>query len=135
MASSKRIVVPGSERKLLPNARVVGAVDPGQRIEITVVVRPRTSGADSGAEEGQAIAAGALLPERRQYLSREDFASQRGADPEDLAKVEAFAQQHHLTVVEASIPKRTVRLAGTVSSLTSAFRPNLKKTKLGGQTY
>ena len=53
---------------------------------------------------------------QRHYLSREEFEAERGADPEDIAAIEAFAQEHNLTVVETSLAKRTIRLAGTVGT-------------------
>src|SRR5437867_972815 len=138
MASSKkRTTVPGSEKKAMRNAKVVGPVDPKEQIEITVVLRRRTSGSAHRASKATAEAAmdtGSRLPEQRQYLSREAFAAERGADPEDVAKVEAFAQEHKLTVIEASIPKRSIRLAGTIGDLSAAFEPNLKKSKVGRRT-
>jgi kumamolisin len=133
---TKRMTVLGSEKKALPNAKVIGNVDPDERIEITVVLRPRTSTggvrtAKAAAEDLMKVAARPL--EQRRYVSRESFASQRGADPEDIEKVEAFAEDHKLTVVEVSIPKRSIRLSGTIRDLTAAFRPNLKKTRVGNR--
>ena len=129
-SSAKRKTVPGSVKKALPNAKVVGPVDPGQRIEVTVVLRPRTAGAAAARATAEAAAS---LPENRQYVSREAFAAQHGADPEDVAKLEAFAREHRLTVVESSLAKRSVRLAGQVADLVDAFRPNLKESKVGGR--
>src|SRR5713226_3557791 len=57
------------------------------------------------------------------------------ADPEDLAKIDAFAHAHRLTVVETSIPKRTVRLSGTVADLSQAFGVRLQKYKFKEVTY
>src|SRR5450755_3112276 len=131
MASSKkRVTVPGSEKRALPKAKVVGDVDPVARIEITVIVRPRTSGAgglNAKAATAAAMSAGAQEPARRQYLSREEFEAERGADPKDIAAIEDFAHQHNLTVVEVSLAKRSVRLAGTIADLTAAFQPKLKE--------
>jgi kumamolisin len=73
------------------------------------------------------------LPEQRQYVSREAFASEVGADPDDVAKVEAFAQEHNLTVVEASLSKRSIRLAGTIGDLAAAFGVNLKRSRVGSR--
>jgi kumamolisin len=129
--SRKRVVVPGSEKKALPNAKVVGKLDPNERIEITVVLRPRSDATPSGRVVASASDSSSQLPAERQYLSREAFAAERGANPKDLAAVEAFAKEHNLTVVEASLPKRAIRLAGTIRDLTAAFQPNLKKSKVG----
>jgi kumamolisin len=134
--SKKRTVVPGSEKRALPNAKILGDVDPSERIEVTVVLRPRHSGGGAGAPRTAAAATmelGAQLPAERHYISREDFAAERGADPADIQKVEAFAQEHRLTVVEASVPKRIVRLAGTTADLTAAFQAKIKKARHAGR--
>src|SRR5690349_15880261 len=132
MANSKsRVIVPGSEKKALPNAKVVGKLDPNERIEVTVVVRPK-----KGAQFGRIAATtmdGSQPLESRQYFSRESFAAERGADPSDIDKVENFAKEHNLTVVEASLAKRSIRLAGTIGDLTAAFQPKLKKSKIGSR--
>jgi kumamolisin len=133
MANSKsRAIVPGSEKKALPNAKVVGKLDPNERIEITVVLRPK-----EGAQPGRAAAlmstSSAQPLQSRQYISRESFAAARGADPADVNKIEGFAKGHNLTVVEASLAKRSIRLAGTIADLTAAFQPNLKKAKMGSR--
>lgn len=137
MASSRqRVTVPGSKKKALRAAKVLGKINPKRRIEITLVLRPRITAhgpRTPKAASAQVMAMGRELPEQRQYLSREEFAAQRGADPRDVAQVEAFAQEHHLTIVEASLAKRTLRLEGSVADLTAAFRPKLKKVKLAGR--
>jgi kumamolisin len=100
--TTKRKTLTSSERKMLPNAKVVGKVDPEERIEITIMVRPRrTANVDLHTE---AMKASAKLPEQRRYLTREEFAEQLGADPADFAKIEEFAHQHNLTVTRTSIP-------------------------------
>ena len=88
LTPQNRIPLPGSERSALLGARVVGPVDPGERILVTVVVRPRPSSKEltSMIEE-----IGASRPLERKHLSREEFAASHGADPRDLKKVEAFA--------------------------------------------
>ncbi|MEP6914272.1 MAG: S53 family peptidase, partial [Acidobacteriota bacterium] len=131
--SRKRTTVPGSEKKALPNARAMTAVNPAERIEVTVILRPRTGAGSRAKAAGDVMRSAMALPEQRAYLTREAFAAERGAAPDDVAKVENFAREHNLTVVEASVAKRSVRLAGTVKDLTDAFRPNLKYAKLGGR--
>jgi kumamolisin len=133
--SRKRVVIPGSERKALPKARVTGALDPQQRIEVTVILRPRSDNGARGKSAASAVMESAReLPERRAYLTRESFAAVRGAASEDVEKVESFAREHNLTVVETSVPKRSIRLAGTIEDLTEAFGLNLKKAKIGART-
>jgi kumamolisin len=54
-------------------------------------------------------------------MSREQFAANYGANPDDLAQIEAFAHQHNLTVAEISQARRTVVLSGAISALSAAF--------------
>jgi kumamolisin len=131
MPPKSRTAVSGSQRAMLPNAKAVGPVDPNERIEITIMVRPRVAAGDAKSRSINAISLSERLPENREYLSREDFANQRGADAEDLAKIENFAHEHNLTVVQTSIPERMIKLSGTLADLTAAFSPNLKEYKVG----
>jgi len=116
-AHKNRVVLPGSERSARLGSRVVGAPDPNQQIKISVRVRPRQSLQNLAA----ANELNATPPHLRKYMSREQFAASYGANPEDLAKVEAFGHQHNLTVIETSQARRTVVLSGTVASLSAAF--------------
>src|SRR5205807_4569482 len=59
----------------------------------------------------------------------------RGADPADLAKIDALAHEHNLTVVRASIPERTVKLAGALADFMAAFRPQLKRYRIAKRTF
>ena len=123
--------VPGSERAPLPGARVVGAADPNERIEVTVLVRPRPSSAAPLSVEDL----GAQLPGERRHLSREEYEAAQGADPEDLAQVEAFAHEHGLDVVEASAARRTIVLSGTIAALSAAFGVELARYQHPGGSY
>ncbi|MGD0260968.1 MAG: S53 family peptidase [Verrucomicrobiota bacterium] len=136
MASNQnRSVVVGSAKSMLPQAKVVGKVDPQQRIEVTVLMRSRSAGEDIEAYAKRAMNLGAQLPEERRYLSREEFVATRGADPADIAIVDAFAHAHNLTVVETHPGRRAVRLSGTIADLTSAFKPELRNYRLGKRMF
>ena len=124
--------IAGSHRTAFRNAKAVGKIDPEQRIEVTVRVRPRQAGADLRA---RVMEMAAKRPSERTYMSREELVAGRGADPEDLAKIDQFAHAHSLTVVETSIPKRIVRLAGTVENLSRAFGVRLQKYKSKDVVY
>jgi kumamolisin len=63
----------------------------------------------------------ATAPHQRNYMTRDQFAATYGANPEDVTRVEAFANQHQLTVMEVSQPRRTVVLSGTIAALSAAF--------------
>jgi kumamolisin len=131
--SKKRVTLPDSRKKALRNAKVTGSVDPEARIEITVVLRPRIAGKRANAKSASEMIDAPPLAELRRQ-GREEFEAVRGADPMDVRAIEDFAHEHGLTVVEASLPKRSIRLAGTVKDLTAAFEPKMKKVKLRGRS-
>src|SRR5882724_5077588 len=82
----------GSERTALPGARFLAPADPNQRIEISVVVRPRQKPHPEQL---------AQAPQRRKQLTRELEVGRVGAVGR-LELVEAFAHEYSLTVVETS---------------------------------
>ena len=131
--SVARLALPGSERKPLAGAKPVGKVNPDQRIEITVQLR-RRPGANLEKKLSEIYSQPLREGQQRTYLSREELTS-FGADPKDVAALDAFAHQNNLSVSEVSIPRRTVKLVGTVSDLSSAFGVKLKRFKAGKITY
>jgi len=123
----KRVKITGSDKRALPGAKAIGDVDQAERITVTVLVR-RKGGSSTAQIEERALT-------EQEPLSREAFAAQWGTDTADVDAVEAFAHDHHLTVNEASEATRTLKLSGTLKDLTAAFRPKLKRYRLGKTTY
>ena len=108
-------------------ARAIGAADPHERFEVTVVVRrPRSSVLE------YLLAAQAATGK---FLTRGEFAQAHGADPADLDAVADFARQHDLTVVERSAVRRAVTLSGTVASFNQAFNVDLQTYEHPDGTY
>ena len=131
MASHGRKPVSGSERTPYLDARPVGPVPDDERFEVTVRVRRKTdlkSLADRGFDAD-------VLPADRRYLTRDEYAASHGADPADLAKVEAFARAHGLVVVESSAARRSVFLSGTAASFAAAFGTTIQHFEHDGTTY
>lgn len=101
-----------------------GAIDPGERVEVSVMLRPRRP-----------------LPDAEQLakaapLSRDEFAETYGADPADVAKVKEFASSTGLEVVQADAARRTVVLGGPASQVATAFGVELQRhTAEDGTSY
>ncbi len=127
-----RIPIPGSERAALPGARIVGPADPKERVLVTVLVRRRPSGKGFAPMIEEL---GALKPSERRHLSREEFAAMHGADPNDLKKVEEFAREYGLKIVETSAAQRRVVLSGTVAAVSAAFSIELANYEHPDGTY
>lgn len=108
MASS-RIELKSSHRRAPAAATPLGPTSPEQIIRVSVIVRRKNP------------LHLAELQGRR--LSHEEFNAQYAADPADFERVRAFASDHNLAVDEAasSLPRRTIVLRGTASSLEKAF--------------
>jgi kumamolisin len=113
----KRVVLPGSERTLLPGSRKIGPSDPQQQIQVTIFLRRGSS----PKQFPNLKKLGKLLPAQRRHLSRAQFASRHGARSADVKKIRTFATQNKLKVVEVSRPRRSVLLNGSIAAFSSAF--------------
>jgi kumamolisin len=114
---SDRVPLPGSESPAHPDARPTGPVASDRPIAVTVRVRGRRA-SPSDAELADLAA---TPPALRHYPSREEYAAAHGADPADIAKVEAFARDHGLAVVDSDPARSSVVLSGTADKLGDAF--------------
>jgi kumamolisin len=127
MANLKRITLAGSDRSPLPGAEVLGATDPHELIEISVVLKHRTP-----------LAASMNLEEHQvKRLTREEFAAQHGARPEDLELLKKFAHENKLQILERGdeIARRTVTLVGTAAAMEQAFSVKLEEYEHPEGTY
>jgi kumamolisin len=122
---ASRTEIPGSNKKPLAGAKLVGKIDPDERIEVTLRVRRRPATAEA---KKAASAPG-------EPLSREQFGQLLGADPADMARLEDFAHDHGFEVVQASIPQRMVRISGPASAVKAAFGTTLKRFALGKSKF
>jgi kumamolisin len=125
-----RVPLKGSERDLLSGSRALGPADPTERVQVTVLLRRRSSQAFRDRVNSLAQA-----DRTSGHMSREEFARQFGADPADIAAVRTFAANHGLSVVAEHPERRTVLLAGTVAQLEAAFGVKLQRCQHGSGTY
>ncbi|HTD74414.1 MAG TPA: S53 family peptidase [Steroidobacteraceae bacterium] len=124
------IPLKGSERVVMPGAKVLAPADPTERLEVTVLVRRRASQELRSHVATLASGKSAAAP-----LSREEFSARHGADPADLAAVRAFAAAHGLAVVLENAARRTVMLSGTVAQFNTAFQVQLQQMRHGSCSY
>jgi kumamolisin len=126
-----RVELKSSARTEMAGARKIGPADPNERITVTVVLR--RGSAPSAFPSVDKL--GATAPMERHHLSREEFAAQHGASPDDISKVEAFAKEYGLQVVEESPERRSVFLSGTVEAFSKAFSVQLNRYQHAKGTY
>ena len=130
MSAKKQHALAGSERSPMPGARESGPANPDEIIEVTIRLRSRAGNEPIIKDE-----VASQLPARRMPQTREEFEKVHGADPSSIARVEAFAREHGLAVVESSPARRTVILSGPVAAMSAAFGVELKEYECAGGTY
>ncbi len=116
----QRFALPGSHREPPADARVVGTPNVADTIEVTLVLR-RLAPLDLSRESSP--------------VSRDEFASRYGADPADVSKVEAFAQQFDLTIGSVDLARRAIVVSGSIASMNEAFGTTLKLYQTEHGTY
>jgi kumamolisin len=121
MPSQKRVELAGSHRQTVAGASSPKPVNNNEIIQATVVIRRRARGQKPAAEEFAFRHANT-----RTYHTRGEYAVLHGADPADIAAVEAFAHEHGLTVSERSAARRSIVLKGTVANMQQAFGTTLE---------
>ncbi|MGB6898546.1 MAG: S53 family peptidase [Candidatus Acidiferrum sp.] len=126
-AGQKQVPLKGSTKQRMPHAEVVGEV-PEVEFRVTVTVRRRNE-LPSLEEQSK------RKPNERTYMTHEDHAKNHGADPADIAKVEAFARENGLRVTSSNASERTVVLSGTAAAYSKAFGVELKMYKSGDVAY
>lgn len=123
----KQIRLAGSTKRRLPNAELAGDV-PSAEFRVTVMVRGRN-------ELPPVEELGNRKPRERTYMTHAEHAERHGADPADIAKVEAFARENGLRVTSSNASQRTVTLLGTAEAYGKAFGVELKMYKAGDVAY
>lgn len=118
----------GSERLLPPRAVKLRPVEPQERLEVSVYLRDPSPNELVGNIHILARSPG-------QIVSREEYFAAHAADPEDLARIEAFAGVHNLSISTINRISRKVVLSGTASQLTNAFGTELHHYEHEGDTF
>ncbi len=130
---TEHIPLKGSERVVVSGAKAIGAANPDESLQVTVLLRSRAQAEDAKTRTTKATASEkaaveSLLKQRaaeRQHLTREQFLAQRGALEEDIQKVEEFAHEYGLSISDAHQAKGSVTLSGTVANFCKAFNVEL----------
>lgn len=126
--SQPRVPLSGSHRQPMEGARVLGPVDPQERITVSVYLRARENSNLAGELQRHIVG-------QQQPLSRHEYAARHGASAEDIATVERFASAHALTVEEKHAARRLVVLSGTAEAISVAFGTQIHQYEYEGTTY
>ena len=129
----RSVPLSGTEKTPLVGARPLGKVNLQERINVSVLVRPREPLPTARQPAFQQLLVAPV--HERTYLSREVLTARHGASPADLERVEAFAHAHELTVMHRSEAERRVVLSGTLEALTRAFGVRLQRVSFQGREH
>ena len=124
MATSPRIVLPGSEKA--PLAETTNAKSPQASAKLTVsVIVKRKNPLKPANRQG------------KQRLTRAQYRQLHSADPAAIKLVQAFAKEFGLAIVPdpTGPARRTIQLTGSLAAMQKAFGVNLVHISLGGATY
>jgi kumamolisin len=137
------IPLKGSERVVASGAKTIGAANPDESLQVTVLLRSRAQAEDTKAQTTKATVSERATVENlqkqsaadRQHLTREQFLAQRGALEEDVLKVEQFAHEYGLSISDTNLAKGSVTLTGTVANFSKAFNVELLNYESLGGSY
>ena len=140
---TEHIPLKGSERVAVSGAKAIGAANPDESLQVTVLLRSRAQAEDAKTRTNKATASERAAVEsllkqgsaERQHLTREQFLAQRGALEEDVQKVEEFAHEYGLSVSEANLAKGAVTLSGAVANFSKAFNVELLNYESSSGSY
>ncbi|MDR5762047.1 S53 family peptidase [Caballeronia sp. LZ035] len=114
--------VSGSDKIHPEGAKCIGACDPGEQIEVIVMLRRKD---EAGFKAMMARIDAGEAP--AQPVSRAEFDKRFTASDADVDKVKAFAKQYGLSVVRAETETRSVVLKGTIEQFQKAFDVKLER--------
>jgi len=113
-------------------SRVVGTLDPSQKLPIKLALPLRNAGQ---AEQLVNQLSDPSSPNYRKYLSAKQFNSQFAPNKQDVQKVTSWLKQKGLSVQGSTdANNHYVAATGTVSQIQKAFSTTLKRYKVDGQT-
>jgi kumamolisin len=107
--------LPGSERAAAPGAEYVGAVDPDEQVELTLVLRRRGELAESVVHAG--------------VLTSAELAQSYGADPADVDRVRAVITSAGAEVLAVDLASRRIRVGGALSVWMQLFGAELTRVR------
>lgn len=113
--------IPESEHPRAPGANVLGPLDSGEIVHVTLIVRRHpTSPAPHDLEYYQKTPRS-----KRTHVTHAEFADRFGADQDDLERVAEYARSHGMHVMSTHRARRSVELRGTAAQTNAAFGVSL----------
>jgi kumamolisin len=120
---SRKISIPGSERKRASSSRLIEPLKDDETLSINLVLR-----FPLGAPPLPDLSYRGKLPlHKRRFLSRLGYSETYGAAATDLAAVLDFVKSHSLTATECILTTRNITVEGTAGQFNMAFGIQLNR--------
>ncbi|HEX4038831.1 MAG TPA: choice-of-anchor D domain-containing protein [Acidobacteriaceae bacterium] len=118
--------LPGSERPHITGSKLLGPVDAAERVRVTVLLRAKPGSPDlPDLEHWQNTP-----PEKRTYLSPEEFYETHGAAQDEIDSVLEYLTSKGLHKIEAHAGRRRIVVEGTAAEMNSAFAVTLNRYRV-----
>src|SRR5258708_14558158 len=117
--SSAPVSIPGSARPPLAKAKLVAKSDKEKPIRVSTYARRNPQHVVEAVYIPDEL--GGQLPQKRKYLTAEQFEAIYGADPDELRKVEDWAKHGGLKVGDSSARHRRVIVEGPTADIEKIF--------------
>ncbi|MGA8111182.1 MAG: choice-of-anchor D domain-containing protein [Acidobacteriaceae bacterium] len=120
--------LPGSERPQIAGSKLLGPVEASERVRVTVLLRPKPGSPElPDLEHWQDTP-----PEKRTYVSPEEFYETHGAAQEEVDAVLDYLTSKGLRKVDAHAGRRRIVVEGTAAEMNSAFAVTLNRYRAPG---
>jgi hypothetical protein len=112
-----RAPLPGSERPRPASHKLVGPVNPGELIAVSLILRPRP-----GSPPLPDLAHWHATPlGKRRFLTIQEYGATYGAHQDDVDRLVAFVTGRGMTVLNSHAGRRAVAIQGTAAQLNVTF--------------
>jgi kumamolisin len=127
--STEKVPLKGTNRVPLSGAIAKSEADPNKRIEVTMILKP------SNSLTKEVMDMYKIPLSKRKPLTHEESEQKYGTTDEDIDKIKKFAQENGLEVTSINKAGRSLRLAGSISSMNKAFNVTLRHFETPKGTY
>jgi subtilase family serine protease len=132
--NSRRTVVRGNLHRAARPESDQGPLDPGARLNRVTLVFKLTPEQQADLETLLHNLHDRSSPDYRRWLTPETFGERYGLSQNDLDKVTSWLQTRGLAIEQVSRSRTWVAFSGTVRQVEAAFRTELRRYAVGGET-
>lgn len=123
-ATDKLKPILGSKLEPLSGSKVIRSLDENERIEVTLIMRSKSIGAQFTAAEN-ANDSNNKSTIKHKYLSRQEFAEASAPSQDAITKIKNFALSRGLTIDQIRPDSNSIVLSGSPKALSNAFGTKL----------